>query len=290
MPKLEIKDIFTVIEDYDVFLFDLWGVIIEKEAIYPGVVDTINKIIKTKKTLFVSNIPRTRYIAYEKIREWGIDVTPEMIFTSGEVARNLINNSKVRFNINSPVIYHLGAELNDNIISDMNYQNTNDIREANILLITVYRDENENLHEFDDLLKASIDAGTINICANPDIVAPGDGILRYCAGYFAAKVEKFGGEVLYTGKPNLEIYQQVMNSLPPISKKRILMIGDTFETDIKGANDFGIDSALVLTGNASRFYATHLTMEEKLLHLQNAAVKAKAAPNFVINLSASSYY
>ncbi|WCR57490.1 MAG: hypothetical protein PG979_001547 [Rickettsia asembonensis] len=58
MNTLKLKNIFDVIDDYDVFLFDLWGVIIEGGHTYPGVVENINKIIKRKKVYFVSNAPR----------------------------------------------------------------------------------------------------------------------------------------------------------------------------------------------------------------------------------------
>jgi ribonucleotide monophosphatase NagD (HAD superfamily) len=34
----------------------------------------------------------------------------------------------------------------------------------------------------------------------------------------------------------------------PISKKEIVMVGDTLQTDIIGGNKFGLDTVLVLTG------------------------------------------
>jgi ribonucleotide monophosphatase NagD (HAD superfamily) len=34
-----------------------------------------------------------------------------------------------------------------------------------------------------------------------------------------------------------------------LKKSDILMVGDTLETDILGANTFGLDTALVLSGN-----------------------------------------
>ena len=36
---------------------------------------------------------------------------------------------------------------------------------------------------------------------------------------------------------------------PDLTKKDILMVGDTLQTDILGGNKFGLDTALVLTGN-----------------------------------------
>ncbi|MDR0774229.1 MAG: TIGR01459 family HAD-type hydrolase, partial [Rickettsia sp.] len=62
MTKLDFRHISSVIDDYDVFLFDLWGVVVEGNQIYPGVVDNINKILKQqKKVFFVTNAPRNTF-------------------------------------------------------------------------------------------------------------------------------------------------------------------------------------------------------------------------------------
>ena len=284
MSNLELKDIFSVMNDYDAFLFDLWGVIIEGNALYPGVVDNINKVLKQKKVFFVSNAPRSSTSSHEVITSWGINATPEMVITSGEVARQAIIASDTELGIKNPVIYHLGADRNDYIINDLNYSTTTNIKEANILLLTIYRDENENLEEFDDLLETAVKQGIVIICANPDIIAPNHQVIRYCAGYFSAKIERFGGKVLYTGKPYSEIYNKVLNQLQHLPKDRILMIGDTFETDILGANKVGIDSALVLTGNAKKFHIEYNDLDEKLVQLKKAANKVNTDPSFVINI------
>jgi ribonucleotide monophosphatase NagD (HAD superfamily) len=44
-------------------------------------------------------------------------------------------------------------------------------------------------------------------------------------------------------------YQQLRAIRPEYTLRDILMVGDTLETDIRGANAFGIDTALVLTGS-----------------------------------------
>ncbi|KJV53838.1 HAD hydrolase, IA, variant 1 family protein [Orientia tsutsugamushi str. Gilliam] len=77
-----------------------------------------------------------------------------------------------------------------------------------------------------------------------------------------------GGKVVYSGKPHSEIFQAVLNTLAlNVKKKKILMIGDTLETDILGANNIGIDSALVLTGNAFRIAKASMFMI-KLIYLK----------------------
>ena len=285
MSKLQLKNIFSVIDDYDVFLFDLWGVINEGLSPYSNVVDIINRVIKQKRVFFVSNAPRPNVLIYQMIKNWGINVLPEMVITSGETGAQMINQSQVNFNITNPIIYHLGSDRNKDIPTILPHPITTNIHEANIMLITCYREEFENLEEFDDFLRLVAKLNIINICANPDIIAPNEGMIRRCAGYFSQKLEQFGGPVIYTGKPHKEIYNNVLNKIPNIPKNRILMVGDTFHTDILGANRVGIDSALVLTGNAKAFHEQYHDMDEKLLQLKIASIQENVMPNFVIQLT-----
>ncbi|ADE30118.1 TIGR01459 family HAD-type hydrolase [Rickettsia prowazekii] len=286
MNTLKFKNIFDVINDYDVFLFDLWGVIIEGNHTYPGVVQNINKIIAQKKVYFVTNAPRNIFSLHKTIKSWGINALPEMIISSGEIAVQMILESKKRFDITNPIIYHLGHLEND-IINLMQCYTTDDINKANISLITIYRDENEklDLNEFDELFKIIVQRKIINICANPDLGINQHGIYRYCSGYYAEKIKQLGGKVIYSGKPYEEIYHKILKECSNIPKNRMLMIGDTFYTDILAANRLGFDSALVLTGNSREYHFECDNIHEKLDSLMEAAIKQSIIPNFVIDLS-----
>lgn len=286
MSNLIYKHITSVINDYDVFLFDLWGVVIEGDYNYPGVIDNINYIIsQNKKVFFITNAPRTIAHLFNSLISWGINVTHDMIISSGELAVNMILSSNTLFGLTNPLIYHLKQGNND-LIEAAQIPTTNDIKEADILLLTLHYDEAENLNldKFDNLLHIAAQRKIITICANPDLGIRQQGVYRYCAGYFAAKIKQFGGTVIYTGKPYAEIYHTVLNQLPHIPKERILMIGDTFYTDILGANKIGIDSALVLTGNATKFHEQYSNIEDKLTHIKIAATEQEVMPSFVIHL------
>lgn len=290
MSGLDLKHILKVINDYDVFLFDLWGVIIEDGGVYPGVIENVNKLIALeKKVFFVTNAPRTISSLYQDLTAWGLNITPEMIMSSGEVALTMIQESEQRFNIPSPIIYNLSSDYN-NILSNIDCQTTNDINEANILLLTLNLDESPdlNLDKYDYLLKIAVNNNIINLCANPDLGIMHKKGQRYCAGFFAAKIKQFGGEVIYTGKPYGEIYDRVFSKIPnilDIPKNRILMIGDTFYTDVLAANMLGIDSALVLTGNAIKFHEKYSALSEKLIHLKIAATENVVTPTFAIEMA-----
>ena len=49
MDNLKLLHVDEVINGYDLLLIDLWGVVIEGDDTYTGVVDSLNKIMQKKK-------------------------------------------------------------------------------------------------------------------------------------------------------------------------------------------------------------------------------------------------
>ncbi|MFK8040033.1 MAG: TIGR01459 family HAD-type hydrolase [Rickettsiaceae bacterium] len=286
---LKFRNILSSLDYYDVFLFDLWGVIVEGKRLYPEVVSTINKIIeKDKQVMFISNAPRPNIVSYDQICRWGINIDkPEFVITSGLISRLMIANSKERFNIDNPVVFHIGADRNHDLLSyDLKCTITENVHEANIVVLSIFRDEFEDLEEFDDLLKTIASLNTINLCTNPDYTIPIGNITRHCAGYFAKKIENYGGKVIYTGKPETEIFQYALGYCKYVPLNRVLMIGDTLETDILGASRCSIDSALVLTGNAYKLHKKYDIMSKKLLNIEKVAFDSiNTSPTFVTSLN-----
>ena len=287
--NLQHRHIKDLLEDYDVFLFDLWGVVIEGGTTYPGVVEQINEIIEQKKVYFVSNAPRPNYRVVDNLIKFGVkNLTQDMIITSGDIARQYIEEVKISLGYDEDKkisIYHLGADRNEDLLHDVDHKSTEDLEGCDILLLSLYRDDHEDIHEFNKLLEAASKSDAITICSNPDTTIPKHGSTRYCAGYFAGIIEQYGGNVIYTGKPGPEIYKKVFELEPETPKHRILMIGDTFETDILGGQTTGINSALVLTGNSGKYHDHLEHIDHKLLALSNRAKEINITPTIVTTLN-----
>lgn len=286
MTQLTFKQLNIAIDEYDLVLFDLWGVIVEGGKTYPGVVDAINQMITKTDIMFLTNAPRPAFKVAENLQNFGMSqVVEEMIVTSGDIARQMIQEHRVSLGGKVPTIYHLGADRNEDILIEFDNELTNDLGAADILLLSLYRDEHEDIHEFDHLLEqAAQNRDLLTICSNPDTTIPKHGTLRYCAGYFASIIEKFGGKVVYTGKPKNVIYDSILQRKKGIKKNRILMVGDTLETDIMGANNANIHSALVLSGNSMPFHNMHKSMDDKLSALYMRAKEIGVMPSFVTNI------
>lgn len=285
MHILELKNIKEVLNDYDVFLFDLWGVVWEGSKPYENVVDSVNHLISQNKQVgFITNAPRRTHTSFERIKSWGIkDFTADVVFTSGEVALDMIKDSKNSLNIDKPILYHLG-DRNDDLLENIGFYVTKNLHEANVIIMTLTRNEGEDLDEFNELFKEIILLNIPIICANPDTIILNGSNKIYTPGYFAAKLLNYGAKVIYSGKPYAPIFEKAFKRFEDYPKNRMLMIGDTFETDILGANGVGIDSALVMTGNAIVLHQEHQEMQAKITALQEQALTTNMRPNFIITL------
>ena len=85
------------------------------------------------------------------------------------------------------------------------------------------------------------------ICSNPDKKVVRGEKFMICAGLLAEYYEKIGGKVEYYGKPYNEIYEFTYLRIKKRSS-RILVIGDSLDNDIKGANLQNLDSLLITSG------------------------------------------
>jgi HAD superfamily hydrolase (TIGR01450 family) len=77
--------------------------------------------------------------------------------------------------------------------------------------------------------------------------------LSVAVGGLAMMVEAIvGKKFIKFGKPDSQMFMfayDLIREYRPISKKEIVMVGDTLHTDILGGNKFGLDTVLVLSGN-----------------------------------------
>jgi len=98
-------------------------------------------------------------------------------------------------------------------------------------------------HEF-------IERGARLIATNPDYWCPvKSDVTRPGAGALAAYLEaSTGRRAYYLGKPNPYMFFRARRLLHRQTHE-VMMVGDTMETDIRGAIEIGIQACLVLTGS-----------------------------------------
>src|SRR5690606_22834875 len=112
------------------------------------------------------------------------------------------------------------------------------------------------------------------LCLNPDLEVIKMSGERYpCAGAIAKEYEKLGGNVQWFGKPHAMVYEYAHKLIDNINKKDILAVGDSLETDIPGAENFGVDSILVTDG---------ILKDKDISDIQEICVKLSLRPNYLV--------
>jgi HAD superfamily hydrolase (TIGR01459 family) len=274
-----------LINNYDLFLFDIWGVVLEGDTVYKEALEAVNYLVPRKKVMFISNSPRTKESTTLKLKNLGFNINDTMVITAGELAKNFLQYPEKYFGIANPSIYNFGLSHNQELWQSNQLSSATNIENADLIVISLSVPQADILPHHYELLEKAAKLGLPAICSNNDRIAAFNGQITYCAGHFAEKFEEFGGKVFYMGKPFEPIFLEAFKMHPEIDKNRTLMIGDTINTDILGANNAGIHSALVTTGNLGLSFHKIKDKTEKLLLIEKLCSDQNSFANHIINLS-----
>lgn len=289
MTKI-LKGLSSVINEFDIFFVDLWGVIHNGVVAFPGAIDFLENAKSQKKDVFfLSNAPRIREEAVKKLNSLGIEPSSYTdVYTSGEECRYYLKTRPNDFykNLGTKVL-HLGPERDKSILIALtDYQEVENVEEADFLLITGIEGfpKSEEEHILEVAAKRKLPA----ICANSDKIVFLEEELVLCAGAIAERYENklSGGPVFYHGKPHQSVYEEThrlaeKHRNEKINKEKILMIGDSFLTDIKGASEYGIKSLLVLTGIHQKDLPSSIEDSSFLPFLEKLSSAYGVSPSYV---------
>jgi HAD superfamily hydrolase (TIGR01459 family) len=238
MNRKTIKGLVEIHKKYDAFFIDIWGVIHNGIKLYPGAIEVLENLLKSKKRLvLMSNAPRPSKKVEGLLKKMKINkIFFKYIFTSGEAALKSLQK-----NVYGKKFFHLGPKRDDSLFKGFE-ENKKDLSKADFILCTGFLDGHEaDLDYYKNLLKNFTKIKMV--CTNPDLVVHRGLKEEYCAGTLAALFKELGGKVIYFGKPHPQIYKLCVKK-----NEKILVIGDNILTDIKGANNMKFDSLLITHG------------------------------------------
>ena len=229
----------SVVDNYDLFFIDLWGVLHNGIKLYDHSTEVLENLSKANKNfILLTNAPRPNKDVIDFLKKIGLKKYFENVFTSGEAAYKYLISD-----LNKKKFFHIGPPRDFNLFKNIKKDNVINIEDADYLLCTGLFDEHENdLDFYKNLLLDHISKKMI--CTNPDLIVDRGEIREYCAGSIAKVFEEINGKVIYFGKPHPPVYNLSIN----VKDKRVLCIGDNLNTDIKGANVQSFDSLLVTNG------------------------------------------
>ncbi len=242
MPKNNYPPLKTILLDMDGVIWRGYEPVIDIQALF----EKIHQL-DCQAFCVTNNSTRTVDGYVEKMKDFGVDLSPSQIITSAEATASYL---KDHVNEGS-YVYVIGEEGLKETITRYGYKIT-DQPETNPPGAVVVGLDFDLTYRKIYMAANLIREGALFIGTNPDKTFPMPGGIAPGAGSIISPVESASGIApVIIGKPEKYLYQLALTrsgSRP----EETLMLGDRLETDILGAQRSGIRNGLVLTGIASR--------------------------------------
>ena len=242
-----INGVHEIAERYDAFILDIFGVIHDGIRPFPGTIKCLQAMKEMgKATCLLSNSPRRVSGAVSQMEMMGISSSLfDHAVTSGEATYQALTNRDEALGNDC---WFIGTGVVSEIMDGLDLNLVDGPEDASFILNSIPGTETSAVEILKQQLQTAADKGLPMICANPDLVVNIGSAQHECAGTFAKYYEELGGHVIYHGKPYEPVYEMCYELLEKPEKSKLCAIGDSFHTDITGANRFGIDSVMNLVG------------------------------------------
>lgn len=273
-PKT-ISGISEIYDKYDLFIFDLWGVLHEGVYVFKEALDVLKKL-KDKHVFILSNAPRHKEKAVKRLEDLGIARNLYFdIHTSGTDCFNSLKERSIDpYKSLGTTFFSLGPSKDNDLLEGLEYKRVDEVKDASFILAVGVLTKEINERVLDYGIKHNLPL----ICANSDHLVIHKGEFELCSGALAHIYENKGGQVAWHGKPEKKMFDVALQIFPEISRKKTIMIGDSLRTDIKGANNSSIDSLLVLSKGIHKESALNIESKAK-----EAFKEYDSIPTFMIN-------
>jgi len=226
------------------YLIDMDGVIYRGSQLIPGASDFVEQLqlLNAPFLFLTNNSERTAKDLVSKLGHLGLKVSWKNFYTAAHCTADFLTRQKP---LCSAFVIGEGGLLVA-------------LQEAGIAFDSIRPDfvvvgEGRAVsYEVIEKAVRLIANGSCLVATNPDTWCPTDHGPRPGTGALAAMLESATGKkAYYLGKPNPFMFLTARHRLG-LRTGETIMIGDTMETDIRGAIEIGIQAWLVLTGSTNK--------------------------------------
>ena len=275
-----LQSLEEILDAFDIAVLDQWGVLHNGSTPYPHAAAAMEILRKHgKEIIILSNSGKRAAPNRQRIQNIGLPVEAiSQVVTSGEALWEDLHQGRLTIQGGAPKkIYPICAHKQDPIDwADGGRLEIVDVLEKSTEMIMLMGLLDGSPPEVcDPLFHRALQYQTPLVCSNPDKASPRAGGLVVSPGALAERYEKMGGEVIWYGKPYAPIYQAVVRSAANVEPRRFLMIGDSLEHDIGGAQNAGFSSAFIRGGvHAEDFF--NVSSHQQIAQVITSLAKQKS--------------
>lgn len=238
-------------EDTKAVAFALDGTVYLGEQLVDGIDEVIAHCRALGKSVFflTNNSSETRSQIFHKLRGLGLDCTFREVLTSGYAAALYAHRERLSN------IYICGSK---NLVSECEKLSVHSVSAEEAENMIIGLDPEFSYEKLSIAVEVALKADTVIAC-NKEKAYPGqEGTLMPGCGGMVTPIEWCSGRMVdcMIGKPSTFMLKEVSEQLG-IAPHEILVVGDTYESDILMANKFGSRSVLI----SSRIYSDTVSVD-----------------------------
>jgi HAD superfamily hydrolase (TIGR01459 family) len=252
--------ISALIERYQVFFLDAYGVLVASNGALPGAAGFLARLADAGRQVLILSNDASRSVdtSLARYRGFGLPLAREQILTSGM----LLTDHYAQAGLHGAPTIVLGTRDSEAYVREAGGVVVAPSDEAATVVVVADDDGYDFLETVNDVITVlfhRLDRGlpTHLVLPNPDLLFPrGPGAYGVTSGAIALMIEGAlrlrdpSGALAFTplGKPHRPIFAAGLARAGVPDARQIVMVGDQLVTDIRGAADFGLDSVFVETG------------------------------------------
>ncbi len=240
-PRVLGESFRPLVEEYDLAMLDLDGVVYVGAAAVPGADQHLAAAAARGMSLayVTNNASRPPGTVAAHLRDLGIDASDEDVVTSAQAAARLVAER-----VEGGRVFVIGGEGLYEALTERGLEPTQEVEPRPVAVVSGYHPELRWKTVIDGAILVRegipwIASNTDMTVPTPNGPGPGNGVLVRAVAQYA------GVEPQVAGKPEPPLFLETSRR---VGGRRPLVVGDRLDTDIEGAVRTGYDSLLVMTG------------------------------------------
>lgn len=225
----------------DSVVFDLDGTIYYGSKLIDGANDVIEFFRSNGKRIFflTNNSTKTRRQIYRKLADMGVSCVENEVLTSGYIAAEYAKHK------NFSNVYIFGSE---DLKEEFALHGVNICNNETAENLLIGYDPSMTYEGLAKAVRVAMGAKWVMACNKERTFPSADAVLMPGCGAMTAAVEWCANRKsdIVIGKPSTFILDH-LSDIHNVDKKRVLVIGDTYESDILMAQNAGAQSVLIST-------------------------------------------
>lgn len=231
-------------EQSKAYLIDMDGVLIRGTQLVPGADAFIERLraAGVRFMVLTNNSRLTPRDHHARLKEMGLAIQPECIFTSALATARFLNHQRP-----GGSAYVIGEAGLSTALHEIGYT----LSEHNPDYVVLGETHSYSFPSITSAIRL-IETGARFIATNPDVVGPSEqGNVPACGAVAAMIVAATGVKPYFVGKPNPFMMRAALRALGAHSESSV-MIGDRMDTDMEAGIGSGLETILVLSGVTRR--------------------------------------